>query len=143
MNNFQNQNWSNQQNNQNNQQTGFQQANQQQTNFQGQSNAQTQQPPSIMMKLMSSCLPVLLEQFTGQVMPPMGGGNNAEMQLALSQVINLLQNLDQRLANLETNASQQFLGLAQEIKSIKSIRLTHDRERKQIEFNQNLENHEN
>jgi hypothetical protein len=70
------------------------------------------------------------------------GGNNAELQLALSQVIGLLQkilvgqqNLDQRLTQLETNASQQFTGLAQEVKSIKSIRLTHDRERKQIEFN--------
>jgi len=102
-----------------------------------------------MMKLMSSCLPVLLEQFTGQAMPPMGG-NNAELQLALSQVISLQQqilvgqqNLEQRIVNLENNAVQQFTGLVQEVKSIKSIRLTHDRERKQIEFNQNLENHEN
>ena len=146
MNHF-NPNWNNQQNTQpstpNNQ-------NQQQTNFQGQPNAQTQQPPSMMMKLMSSCLPVLLEQFTGQALPPMGG-NNVELQLALSQVISLQQqiitgqqNLDQRLTQLETkllevqsSASQQFTGLAQEVKSIKSIRLTHDRERKQIEFNGN------
>src|SRR4051812_38198310 len=104
----------------------------------------------MMMKLMSSCLPVLLEQFTGHAMPPMSGGNNAELQLTLSQVISLQQqiitgqqNLDQRLVQLETNASQQFIGLIQEVKSIKSIRLTHDRERKQIEFSQNLENHEN
>lgn len=135
MNNFQNQ----YSNTQQNQQKTSQQAHQQQTNFQGQSNAQTQQPPSIMMKLMSSFLPVLLEQFTGQAMPPMGGGNNAEVQLALSQVVNLLQNLDQRLAQLEISASRQFTGLAQEIKSIKSIRLTHDRERKQVEFNGNLQ----
>ena len=125
MNNFQNQYSNTQPNNQNNQQT----------NFQGQSNAQTQQPPSIMMKLMSSCLPVLLEQFTGQAMSPMGGGNNVETQLALSQIVNMLQNLDQRLTSLESNSSQQFTGLAQKIESIKSIRLTHDRERKQIEFN--------
>src|SRR5437763_1304213 len=139
MNNFQNQ--------QNTQPSTPNNQNQQQTNFQGQPNAQTQQPPSIMMKLMSSCLPVLLEQFTGQALPPMGG-NNVELQLALSQVISLQQqilvgqqNLDQRLTQLETkllevqsSASQQFTGLAQEVKSIKSIRLTHDRERKQIEF---------
>lgn len=143
-------------NQQNTQQSMPNNQNQQQTNFQGQPNAQTQQPPSMMMKLMSSCLPVLLEQFTGQALPPMGG-NNVELQLALSQVISLQQqiitgqqNLDQRLTQLETkllevqsSASQQFTGLAQEVKSIKSIRLTHDRERKQIEFNQNLENHEN
>ena len=142
MNNFQNQ--------QNTQPSTPNNQNQQQTNFQGQPNAQTQQPPSMMMKLMSSCLPVLLEQFTGQALPPMGG-NNVELQLALSQVISLQQqilvgqqNLDQRLTQLETkllevqsSASQQFTGLAQEVKSIKSIRLTHDRERKQIEFNGN------
>jgi len=103
------------------------------------------------MKLMSSCLPVLLEQFTGQAMPPTGG-NNVELQLALSQVISLQQqllasqqNLDQRLTQLESNASQQFIGLAQKVESIKSIRLTHDRERKQIEFNSNgnLQSQEN
>ena len=133
MNNFQNQNWNNQQN-----------QNQQQANSQGQPNSQTQQPQSMMAKLLNSCLPVLLEQFTGQALPPMGGGNNAELQLALSQVISLQQkiitgqqNLEQRLVQLETSASQQFTGLAQEVKSIKSIRLTHDRERKQIEFNGN------
>jgi hypothetical protein len=98
-----------------------------------------------MMKLMSSCLPVLLEQFTGQALPPMGG-NNIELQLALSQVIGLQQqilvgqqNLDQRLAQLENNATQQFTGLVQKVESIKSIRLTHDRERKQIEINGNLQ----
>ena len=130
-------------NQQNTQQSTPNNQNQQQTNFQGQPNTQTQQPPSMMMKLMSSCLPVLLEQFTGQALPPMGG-NNIELQLALSQVISLQQqilvgqqNLDQRLTQLESSASQQFTGLAQEVKSIKSIRLTHDRERKQIEFNGN------
>ena len=130
-------------NQQNPQQSTPNNQNQQQTNFQGQPNTQTQQPPSMMMKLMSSCLPVLLEQFTGQALPPMGG-NNIELQLALSQVISLQQqilvgqqNLDQRLTQLESNASQQFTGLVQEVKSIKSIRLTHDRERKQIEFNGN------
>ena len=137
-------------NQQNTQQSTPNNQNQSPTNFQGQPNAQTQQPPSMMMKLMSSCLPVLLEQFTGQALPPMGG-NNVELQLALSQVISLQQqiitgqqNLDQRLTQLETkllevqsSASKQFTGLVQEVKSIKSIRLTHDRERKQIEFNGN------
>lgn len=137
MNNFQNQHWNNQQN-QNQQQTNFQE----QSNFQ-QPNSQTSQPPSMLMKLVNSCLPVLLEQFTGQAMPPMGG-NNAETQLVLSQILTLQQQiitnqqaLNERLVNLENNAVQHFTGLAQEVKSIKSIRLTHDRERKQIEFNGN------
>jgi|SRR6185312_6583827 len=138
-------------NQQNTQQSTPNNQNQPPTNFQGQPNFQPpNQQPSILTKLMSSCLPVLLEQFTGQALPPMGG-NNVELQLALSQVISLQQqiitgqqNLDQRLTQLETkllevqsSASQQFTGLAQEVKSIKSIRLTHDRERKQIEFNGN------
>src|SRR6185295_12441529 len=140
MNNF-NQNLNNQQNTQ---QSTPNNQNQPPTNFQGQPNFQPpNQQPSILTKLLSSCLPVLLEQFTGQAMPSMGG-NNVELQLALSQVISLQQqiiagqqNLDQRLTQLESSASQQFTGLAQEVKSIKSIRLTHDRERKQIEFNGN------
>jgi hypothetical protein len=130
MNNFQNQHLNNQQN-------------QQQTSFQGQPNAQTQQQPSIIMKLVGSCLPVLLEQFAGQSLPQMGG-NAMETQLVLSQVLTLQQQiitnqqaLDQRLVQLETNASQQFLGLAQEVKSIKSIRLSHERESKRIEFTDN------
>ena len=47
------------------------------------------------------------------------------------------QNLEQRLASLETNATNQLIGLVQEVKSIKSIRFTHDRERKQIDYNLN------
>jgi hypothetical protein len=97
----------------------------------------------MVMKLINSCLPVLLEQFTGQAMPPTGG-NNAELQLALSQVISLQnqiiagqQNLEQRLTALESNASQQFTNLVQEVKGIKSIRLSHERESKRIEFTNN------
>src|SRR5580765_5644971 len=89
--------------------------NQPPTNFQGPPNFQPpNQQPSILTKLMSSCLPVLLEQFTGQAMPPMGG-NNVELQLAVSQVISLQQQIIQRLTQLETkllevqsSASQQF-----------------------------------
>jgi hypothetical protein len=92
-----------------------------------------------------------MKQFMGQeMMPSPLGGNNPEMQLMLMQVlnqqqliINSQQALDQRLANLENNATQQFTNLVDQVKSIKSIRLTHDRESKQIEFNQNSKNHEN
>ena len=129
MNNFQNPNWNNQ--NQRNQQ----QANFQQTNSQ----AQTPQEPSMMTKLLNSCLPVLLEQFTGQVMPS-AGGNAMETQMILSQVLNLqqqivttLKNLDSRLVSLEQNASNQLTNLTQQVQSIKSIRLSH--EKKQIDYN--------
>ena len=133
MNNF-NQFW----NKDNNQNTQNQQTQQQ-------SNSQTQTPPqpSILTKLMNSCLPVLLEQFTGQVMPT-ANNNNTELQPVLSQAITLLQQiannqqtLDQRLVRLEARASQQFNGLSQQIQNFKGIRLSHERESKQIEFNGN------
>ncbi|CAI2188728.1 5558_t:CDS:10 [Funneliformis geosporum] len=107
---------------------------------QQQPNNQVNQQPSMIMKLMNSCLPVLLEQFTGQAMPPMGG-NNVEIQLALSQVLTLQQqiitnqqDLTNRIANLETRASQQFSGLVQQVQKISSVRVTQERERKQIDF---------
>ena len=84
---------------------------------------------------------------TGQKIPQMGG-TMAEIQqgiqtiqMTLGQVIQHQQSLDQRLVQLETNAANQFTNLAQQVQSIKSIRLTHDRERKQIDYN--LENETN
>ena len=81
-------------------------------------------------------LPLLFEQFTGQKVPQLSG-TMAEIQMALNQVIVSQQAIMQRLTSLENNATQQFTGLAQQVQSIKSVRLTHDRERKQIEFNDN------
>ena len=78
---------------------------------------------------------------TGQKIPQMTGtigeiqqGLQA-IQMSLGQIIQQQTALDQRLIALETNASQQFTNLVQEVKGIKSIRLTHDRERKQIDYN--------
>jgi len=92
---------------------------------------------------------VLLKQFTGQEMMPGLSNNNMEMQLVLSQVLTLQQqilttqqSLSERLSSLEgnlvslkSNASHQFTNLVDQVKSIKSIRLTH--ERKQIELHGN------
>jgi len=79
-------------------------------------------------------LPLLFEQFTGQKVPQMSG-TMFEIQMALNQVMASQQTIMQRLTNLENNATQQFTNLTSQVQSIKSIRLTHDRERKQIEFN--------
>ncbi|CAG8748883.1 6118_t:CDS:1, partial [Cetraspora pellucida] len=119
----------------------------QQANTQNQSTNYQQPPqqsppqPSIIMKLVGSCLPVLLEQFAGPGMAPMGG-NNAETQLILSQVLTLLQQintnqqaLNQRLSSLENNAVQQFTALNQQVQSIKSVRLSHSKETKAIDYN--------
>ena len=90
--------------------------------------------------------PFLFEQVTGQKVPPLTG-TIAEMHLALTSIQTALQmvvrnqqELAQRLVNLETNASSQFTNLTQQVQGLKSIRLTHDRERKQIDYN--LENPE-
>jgi hypothetical protein len=104
-----------------------------------QANNQTQpQEPSGLMKMVGQSLPflpLLFEQFTGQKVPQISG-TMAEIQMALQQVIASQQAIMQRLTNLENNATNQFTNLVQQVQSIKSIRLTHDRERKQIEFNQ-------
>ena len=103
------------------------------------------QEPSGLMKMVGQSLPflpLLFEQFTGQKIPQMGG-TMAEIQMALNQVIVSQQAIMQRLTSLENNATQQFNGLAQQVQSIKSVRLTHDRERKQIDYNLNQTNETN
>jgi len=89
-------------------------------------------------------LPLLFEQFTGQKIPQMGG-TMAEIQMALLQIQNVLQTvvnnqqqLSQRISQLENNASNQFTNLVQQVQSIKSVRLTHQKETKAIDYN--LEN---
>ena len=132
MNNFQNQNWnSNQQNKQN----------QQSANSQNQPNTPPQ--PSWIMEIAGACLPVILKQFTGQdLAPSSAGSNNSEMQLVLSQVLSLQQQIlttqqafNQRLMALESQAVQQFTSLNQQVQSIKSIRLSHSKETKAIDYN--------
>jgi hypothetical protein len=152
MNNFQNQNLNNQPNSQ--QQTNTQN---QSTNFQ-QPNQQVNQQPSILTQIAGACLPVLLKQFTGQeMMPGSLGGNNMEMQLTLSQVLSLQQqilttqqSLSERLSSLESNlvslenkASNQFTNLVQEVKGIKSVRLTHQKETRAIDYNLQQESENN
>jgi len=118
--------------------------NQDQNKLDNQSNSQE---PSGLMKMVGQSLPflpLLFEQFTGQKIPQMSG-TMAEIQMTLSQVIaaqqqilSNQQSLNQRLVNLENNASSQFTNLVQQVQSIKSVRLTHQKETKAIDYN--LEN---
>lgn len=80
---------------------------------------------------------LVYEQFTGQKVPQITG-TIAEMQLTLSQMQNSLkflvdnqQGLIQRITNLEISATQQFTALTQHFQS---LRLTHTKERKEIEY---------
>jgi flagellar capping protein FliD len=58
-----------------------------------------------------------------------------QIQLNLSQILSYQQQLWTRIESLENNASHQFTNLASQMKSIQSIRLTHSRESKAIEYN--------
>src|SRR5215469_6525084 len=91
--------------------------NNQSSNTQAQtSNSPPSNPSSGLMQIVGLVIPPLLEHFTGQKMTPTGP--SPEMQLVLSQVLTLQQQiitnqqaLNQRIAQLENNAVQQFTNL--------------------------------
>jgi hypothetical protein len=92
--------------------------------------------------------PLMLEQFTGQKVPQMTG-TMAEIQQGLAQLNTNLQivinnqktivdnqvKISNRLANVENNANQKLFNLTEQVKRISNVKLTHERERKQIEYN--------
>lgn len=131
MNNFQNQN--------------NKQFNQQQSQGQSQNKGLFSLPPQVMSFV--PWIPLMLEMTTGQKIPQMSGtiGEIQQgiqtIQMTLGRIIQQQQQLNQKLTGLESNASQQFTNLTNQVQSIKSVRLTHDRERKQIDYN--LESQEN
>jgi hypothetical protein len=119
------------------------QKNNQQTNAgqQTESQNQTNQKPSGLLTTIGQLLPLapfVFEQFTGQKVPQMTG-TMAEIQLTLTNLQTSLvaigqnqQQLMQRIVNLETSASQQLNNLTNQFNS---LRLTHTREKRQIEYN--------
>jgi hypothetical protein len=107
-----------------------------------QNNNQTQSKPnSGLLTIIGQLLPLApfaFEQFTGQKVPQMTG-TIAEMQMALIQIqsgmqtiVQNQQSLNQRLIQLETNANNHLTNLTNQFKS---LRLTHTKEQKQIEYN--------
>ena len=111
--------------------------------FETQNHQQSNQKPSKLMTLIANLLPMAplaFEQFTGQKVPQMSG-TIAEIQMALLQVNNNLQTVVnnqqqflQRINQLETSASNQLTNLTNQFKS---LRLTHTKERKEIELQSN------
>ena len=91
-------------------------------------------------------IPLMLEATTGQKIPAMTGTlaeiqqGIQQIQISQAQIIQIQQQLDQRLTQLENNATNQFTNLAQQVQSIKSIRLSHSRETKQLDYNFDKEN---
>lgn len=98
------------------------------------------QKPSGLINTIGSLLPlapVLFEQWTGQKIPPLTGTlaemNTAlsQLSLTLNQVINNQNQLWTKLENLEKGANHQFTQLGNQFQS---LRLTHTREKKEIEY---------
>ena len=106
-------------------------------------NSTQEKKPSGLVSTLGSLLPlapVLFEQWTGQKIPPMTGTlaemntTLSQLSLALTQVINNQSQLYTRLEQLEKNASSQLTNLGQQFQS---LRLTHTRETKQVDYNRN------
>jgi len=129
----------------------FEETNQQQATTKPEvaTNSETKKPESNLITIIGQLLPfapLAFEQFTGQKVPQMTG-TVAEIQLALTQiqtglqtVVTNQQQLAQRLITLEQNANNQLTNLN---KQFNSLRLTHTKEQKRIEFDRpQLENTE-
>src|SRR3954465_5766244 len=98
-----------------------------------------------LMTIIGQCLPfapLVFEQFTGQKIAMLTGTMGEiqqsiqQISSSLSQVLTNQQEIFARIVNLETNSSQQLTSLDKRLESLHSIRLTHEKERKQIEYNQ-------
>jgi len=108
-------------------------------------------PENNLLGAISKCLtfaPLVYEQLTGQKVPQITG-TMAEIQGAINQLNTLVQKvignqqvivdnqtkLNTRLANLENNANQKLFNLTNKVDKISTVKLTHEKERKQIEYN--------
>jgi hypothetical protein len=84
--------------------------------------------------------PLVFEQFTGQKIPAMSGTmadislSLQQIQLSLQTLANNQQQLAQRLIALETNANNHLSNLTNQFNS---LRLTHTKEQKRIEYGNN------
>jgi len=94
--------------------------------------------------------PILLEQFTNQKLPVVGGTlgeihqtigqlavNIQQLSTSLVTVVNNQNKIWQKLTNLENNAQQKLFNLTNKVDKLSGLRLTHKQETKQIEFNSN------
>jgi len=111
--------------------------------------ATTKKPESNLITIIGQLLPfapLAFEQFTGQKVPHMSGtmaeitNSLQQIQISCQTLANNQAQLAQRIVNLETNATNQLTNLTNQFKS---LRLTHAKEQKQIEYNppENQENY--
>jgi DNA anti-recombination protein RmuC len=92
----------------------------------------------------------MLEQFTGQKIPQISG-TMAEIQGVLNQLTTHVQvvinnqkaivdnqtKLNNRLANLENQANQKLFNLTNKVDKLSGLKLTHQKETRQIELGTN------
>jgi len=96
-------------------------------------------PPAVMNIV--PWIPLLLEMTTGQKIPQMTGTlgeiqqSLQQIQFGLTQVVNNQQSLNQRLIALETKLLEVQSSANNLTNQFKSLRLTHTKEQKQIEYN--------
>jgi hypothetical protein len=109
----------------------------------GKTTATAKKPESNLMTIIGQCLPfapLVFEQFTGQKVPQLSGtmaeitNSLQQIQINLQTIANNQAQLAQRLIALETNANNHLTNLTQQFQS---LRLTHTKERKEIEYNPN------
>ena len=106
-------------------------------------------PPAVMNIV--PWIPLMLEMTTGQKIPQMSGTMGEiqqslqQIQFGLTQVVNNQNSLNQRLIALETKLLEVQSSANNLTNQFKSLRLTHTKEQKQIEYNppQLEENQEN
>ena len=129
----------------------FEETNQQQATTKPEvaTNSETKKHESNLMTIIGQCLPfapLVFEQFTGQKVPQLSGtmaeitNSLQQIQISCQTLANNQQALSQRLIALEQNATNQLTNLN---KQFNSLRLTHTKEQKRIEFDRpQLENTE-
>jgi len=98
---------------------------------------------SNLLTIIGQCLPfapLVFEQFTGQKVPQLSGtiaeitNSLQNIQISLQTLANNQQQLTNRINQLESNATQHLTNLTNQFKS---LRLTHTKEQKQIEYGNN------
>ena len=93
--------------------------------------------------------PILLEQFTNQKLPVVGGTlgeiqqtigqlavNLQQLSTSLVTVVNNQTKIWQKLTSLENNAQQKLVNLVNKVDRLSGLKLTHERETRQIEYKQ-------
>ena len=95
---------------------------------------------NFLMAILGQSLPTLWEKFTGQKIAMNGvemSQNLGAIQAQLQALTNQQNKIWQKLINLENNAQQKFFGLTNKLDKLSGLKLTHERERKQIELGTN------